>query len=381
MSEVSVLFIAMNDVSGKGGDSVATKDMLNAFVEDSRVSTNAVLPEPEGEILLDMEALDNITYMPPLSGKSAVDYLRYSLGSFRPVRNAIKKNDPDVVVTRMHHVILAPALFSFLYGKPYVFLSRGTAYKSLRYSFALKQIFKFNLWIADEVYTASQEIKKDVDRMRRRKQSEAKVFPNGIDPEIFNPRPQPEAVDSLGLDIGNQDFVVGFVGSMGPRHTVDGLIRSLVYLEDLSVKLLLIGDGPKLEEYKKLAEEMDVDDRVIFTGFVPHEEIDSYISTFDVGYGVTEQESATPIKCFEYLACERPVLAREIPDLEFIAEENVGLQVCEVDDEAVADAIRELYGMTQERRLEMGERGRAYVLENHTWDALVDQVLGDLELI
>lgn len=380
MSEVSVLFVAMNDISGKGGDSMATKDMLNAFVEDPRVSTRAVLPEPKGEMPLDMEALD-VTYMPPLSGNSTVDYLRYSLGSFRPVREAMKKKKPDVVVTRMHHVILAPAFFCLFYGIPYVFLSRGTAYKSLRYSFILKRIFKFNLWIADEVYTASQEIKQDVDRMRRSKQSEAKVFPNGIDPEIFDPQPRPEAADSLGLDIEDQEFVVGFVGSMGPRHTVDVLIRSLAFLEDLSVKLLLIGDGPELEEYKKLTEELDVDDRVIFTGFVPHEEIDSYISAFDVGYGVTEQESATPIKCFEYLACERPVLAREIPDLGFISEKNLGLQVEDVDDQTVAGAIREFYGMTEERRLEMGERGRAYVLENHTWDALVDQVLGDLELI
>jgi glycosyltransferase involved in cell wall biosynthesis len=96
---------------------------------------------------------------------------------------------------------------------------------------------------------------------------------------------------------------------------------------------------------------------------------------------VTEQESATPIKCFEYLACERPLIVRDIPELSFVAEEEVGVQVGEIDERAIADAVEYLYGLEEGERKAMGKRGREYVLKNHTWDRLVDMVLEDVSQI
>jgi len=373
-----VLFVAMNDISGKGGDSMATKDMLSAFIEDPRVSTTAVLPEPQGEIPGSVKTTET-KYIPSLSDKSAKDYAKYSLLSFPVIRKAIKQHDPDIVVARMHAVLIAPAIFTSLYGKPYILLSRGTAYKSLRFSSVLKRIYKMNVRRADEVYTASQEIKHDTDEMRKNGQTEAKVFPNGINPELFEPMPKTEVRERLELGLRDEDFVVGFVGSMGPRHTVDRLIKSMQHIDEgIPVKLLLVGDGPKLEEYEKLAEENGLSDRTAFPGFVPHEHVSEYISAFDITYGVTEQESATPIKCFEYLACERPVIVRDIPELGFVSDEEVGVQVDEINEEDIADAIERLYGIGEDNRKEMGKKGRAYVLKNHTWDRLVDTVLEDV---
>ena len=376
--KISVLFIALEDISGKGGNSVATKDMLSAFVEDSRVLTASVLPEPQGDLPVSTEGLD-ISTIPPLSKKSVRGYIGYSLRSFPTVRKAIKKHDPDVVVARMHHVLIAPALLSSVYGKPYVLLARGTSYKNLSYSFVLRRIFGMNVRLADQVYTASQEIKQDADNVRKRGQPEAKVFPNCIDPELFEPLPKREMRERLEPGLEPDDFVVGFVGSMGPRHTVDRLIESMQYVDDeIPLKLLLVGDGPRLDEYKQLAEEKGLSDKIAFTGFVPHQEVHEYISACDAAYGVTEQDSATPIKCFEYLACERPVIVRDIPELGFVAEENVGVQVNEIDESKIADAIEKLYEIGEEGRDSMGERGREYVLENHTWDRLVDVVLRDV---
>lgn len=379
--KVSVLFVSMDDISGKGGNSVATKDMLSAFVEDPRVSMAAVLPEPQGKLPDDMSNID-IEYIPALSNKSMKSYAKYSILSFPMVRRTLKKYDPDIIVARMHPVLIAPAVLASRYGKPYVLLSRGTSYKNLRFSSVLKRIYKVNVRRADEVYTASQEIKRDTDRMRKEGQTEAKVFPNGINPDLFEPLRKKEARESLELGLRDEDFVVGFVGSMGPRHTVDRLIESVQYVNDeISVKLLLLGDGPKLEDYKKLAKESGLADKAVFTGFVPHEQVHEYISACDVTYGVTEQESATPIKCFEYLACERPVIVRNIPELGFVVKEEVGVQVDEIDGKAIGDAIERLYELGENKRKDMGERGREYVLENHTWDRLVDIVLEDLSQI
>jgi glycosyltransferase involved in cell wall biosynthesis len=239
-----------------------------------------------------------------------------------------------------------------------------------------------NVRRADEVYTASQEIKQDTDEMRKSRQTEAEVFPNGINPELFEPMSKTEARKRLELGLRDEDFVVGFVGSMGPRHTVDRLIKSVQHINDeIPIKLLLMGGGPKLEDYRKLAEESGLSDKAVFTGFIPHESVSEYVSACDITYGVTEQESATPIKCFEYLACERPLIARDIPELSFVAEEDVGVQIEEIDEGAIADAVEYLYGLEEGERKAMGESGRKYVIENHTWDRLVDMVLEDLSQI
>jgi glycosyltransferase involved in cell wall biosynthesis len=379
--KVSVLFVAMDDISGKGGNSVATKDMLSAFVEDSRVSTTAVLPEPQGQLPDDVSGIE-IGYIPSLSNKSMKSYAKYSLLSFPVVRRTVRQHDPDIIVARMHPVLIAPAVLASRYGKPYVLLSRGTSYKSLRFSSVLKRIYKMNVRRADEVYTASQEIKQDTDEMRKSRQTEAEVFPNGINPELFEPMSKTEARKRLELGLRDEDFVVGFVGSMGPRHTVDRLIKSVQHINDeIPIKLLLMGGGPKLEDYRKLAEESGLSDKAVFTGFIPHESVSEYVSACDITYGVTEQESATPIKCFEYLACERPLIARDIPELSFVAEEEVGVQIEEIDEGAIADAVEYLYGLEEGERKAMGESGRKYVIENHTWDRLVDMVLEDLSQI
>ena len=363
----------MHSIAGQGGDSMATKEILSTFVDDGRVSTAAVVPDPHGPLPFDLDE-SQIYCFEPLSKKSATAYLRYAFSPIKAVRRALQEYEPDVVVIRMHPLGTIPPLLSVLNGTPYILLSRGTSYKSLRYARVLRQLYKVNARLAAEVYSASYEIKQDTDRARTKSQPESKLVPNGINPDKFEPKSKLQMRDMLDLGF-DDDFVVGFVGSMGPRHTLDTLIRSLDKIDDLPVKLLLVGDGPELDSHKRLVKENNLSGRVTFTGFVPHAEVDKYISACDITYGVTQQDSATPIKCFEYLACERPLIVRDIPEMEFVAEKNVGTLVSEIQEDNIADAIRRLYDVGEQKRNEMGERGREYVLKNHTWNAFVDEVV------
>jgi len=380
MSETKqqVLFVTKSDLSGTAGHNIATKAIVTAFARSERINFTVVCPEPRDEFPTEVsDAISSRTYLserptkPTLSqrGIGVIDMLQ-------TLRTVITTEQPDLMIARMNSVFLSPPVLATYYDIPYALLSRGTAYKSLRFSSILTQIYKYNVRAAAEVYVASNEIKQDTDRLRKPAQSEATFLPNAVDPDQFFPTEKTVARSTIDL-VEDSEFVIGFVGSMKPYHRIDHLIRSLDHVDhSKNITLLLIGDGSELDHYKQLAEDMRVSDQVVFTGFVPHTEVSTYISACDILYGVSDQDSATPVKIFEYLACARPVIARNIDELSFINNQNLGRLVTR-DPEAVGTAIEELWDIDPSHRQAMGNRGREYVKENRTWDAAVDRILDD----
>lgn len=375
-----VLFVTKSDLSGTAGHNIATKAIVTAFARSERISLTVVCSAPRDELPTELEdVLSKRVYISerPISptltqrGLGVIDM-------FQTLRPAISTKQPDLIVARMNPVFLAPPALADYYDIPYALLSRGTAYKSLRFSSILTQIYKYNVRTAAEVYVASNEIKRDTDRLRKPGQSESTFLPNAVDPDQFSPTDTAVARSNIGLteDTG---LVVGFVGSMKPYHRIDHLICSLDHVDQPeNITLLLIGDGSELDRYLQLAKDKGVSDQVISTGFVPHAEVSTYISACNVLYGVSDQDSATPVKIFEYLACARPVIARNIEELSFINSRDLGRLVPR-EPEAIGTAIQELSDLAPTKRKAMGRRGREYVKENQTWDATVNRILDDFE--
>lgn len=374
-----VLFVTKADLSGRSGSNIITRNIVSAFADRDDVRISVVSPRPAEEYPDGFtDTVSDLVHLDPRPPDLSVpDRLRSSVDTFRTVRRAIRTIEPDVVIARMAPDFVATPFLADRYGIPYALLSRGVAYKRLRFSPILRRIYRYNVRIAREVYVASAEIKRDTDRLRRPDQSESVLLSNAVDPGEFHPYSVREARDSIGLD-GDVGFLVGFVGSMKPYHRIDALIRSLQHLDpSLDVHLLLVGEGPELDRYEEVAEEQGVSDRVHFPGFVAHSNVDRYLSACDTLYAVRSQESGTPVKVFEYLACERPVIVRDMEELSFVDELEVGRTVPEPEPGRIAEAIGELHGAGRDRRLEMGERGRDYVERERTWDAFVQRILDD----
>lgn len=373
-----VLFITKSDLSGTAGHNIATREIVTALARSDRINLTVVCPAPADEYPSGVdEAISNRIYLSERS--DTLSLLQRGFGifdGFRTLGKAIREVKPDLLLGRMNSVFIAAPVLAQYYDVPYGLFSRGTSYKSLRFSSVLTQLYKYNVRVADEVYVASNEIKQDTDQLRKSEQSSATFLPNGVTIEQFEPIDRERARSAIGFERDDL-FVVGFVGSMKPYHRVDYLIKSLNHIEpSKNIALLLIGDGPERDRYRKQAEEEGVAERVVFPGFVPHSEVGTYISACDVLYGVSDQDSATPIKIFEYLACARPVIARNIDELSVITDRNLG-RLVRRDPAAIGTAIEELYETSQAERHSMGTRGRAYVEQNRTWDAAVDRVLDD----
>ena len=105
-------------------------------------------------------------------------------------------------------------------------------------------------------------------------------------------------------------FVVGTVSRLGKEKSIDKLINGFSKLIDKipNSKLLLVGDGPDKDELLALVKELNIEDKVIFTGKVPNSEIQVYYSLMDVfsTFSTTETQGLTVL---EALATRKPVVA------------------------------------------------------------------------
>ena len=149
------------------------------------------------------------------------------------------------------------------------------------------------------------------------------VIPNGVDTKVLMPMPMAEAKNSLGLT----GVVLGYVGSL--EHWVD-LETVVQAMPSLDATLLVVGPG-LFTDYgstiKKMAEDLGVADRVIFTGAVKYAELSRYISAMDIGLNplkmMKKNEYAAGGKVFNYLACGRPVLSSRMIALERLLGDEI----------------------------------------------------------
>jgi len=199
-------------------------------------------------------------------------------------------------------------------------------------------ITKRNLSNSNKITTVSPSL---VEKLKKHGFS-ADLITNGVDTDIFKPMNGAEKRKELGFTA--DDFIIGFCGSIERWYAIDEMIRALPELIRYhpSTKMLVVG-GSLFTSYKselqELAAELNVSDRVVFTGTKPYRELPGYIACMDVctiplsppQWG----DIALPNKFFEYSACGKPILMRPIPDVTRIGGPN--LYVYRTQEEYIAE--------------------------------------------
>ena len=121
-----------------------------------------------------------------------------------------------------------------------------------------------------------------------------------------------------------EDFVL-YVGGFSPRKNIKGLIEAyskLPYNLKETYKLVIIGrKGPSYYNYRERAEELGISDKVIFTDFIPLEDMPLFYNAAEVlvypsfyeGFGLPPLEA---------MACGTPVIASNVTSLPEVCYES-----------------------------------------------------------
>ena len=180
------------------------------------------------------------------------------------------------------------------------------------------------------VISPSKEVEKYLKYKCEVKNKPIYIIPTGIDIEPFDSNNfskefKDNLKTSIGLDVN--DKVILFLGRVGEEKSIDILMNNMpeIFNTSLNTKFVLVGDGPALEQLKQLAKTLKIDDKVIFVGRVPLEDVPKYYSIGDVFVNASTSETQG-LTFIEAMAAGIPVVAKFAPNLaEFIKHGKNGL--------------------------------------------------------
>ena len=116
---------------------------------------------------------------------------------------------------------------------------------------------------------------------------------NAVDPDVFKPAVSGQEVRRrYGLDDG---LVAGFVGWLRPWHGLAHLIEAIRSSELLAqgLRLLIVGIGPAFHQVERRVRELGLENKIILTGAVPHEDVPAHVAALDIAL----QPRATGYAC------------------------------------------------------------------------------------
>jgi glycosyltransferase involved in cell wall biosynthesis len=165
-----------------------------------------------------------------------------------------------------------------------------------------------------------------------------------------------------------------YLGVMGPQDGVDYALRALAHLhgpmgrDDLHTTF--IGSGDAFDDLVRLASDLGLDDVVEFTGRVPDETVQRYLSTADICLSPDPKNPLNDVssmnKVVEYMAMSRPLVSFDLREARVTAR-DAAVYAPDNDEIRFAELTAELLD-DPARRERMGAIGRRRVEESLSWD-------------
>jgi glycosyltransferase involved in cell wall biosynthesis len=298
------------------------------------------------------------------------------------IRGQIERLGPRVVHAASNYMTALPAcLAAREAGLPFVYEVRGfwdITRTSSDPDFARTTEFRYLrlfeselLKRADAVVTLTRAMRAELIR-RGAPADRIEVAPNAVDVAHLDPRPRdPQLAARLGLPAGLP--VIGYAGSFVDYEGLDDLVRACgqLWQAGRQFRLLLVGDGLATEGLVRLVQEQGWQDRVIFTGRVPHHDIADYYALMDVCPFPRKPwpvcELVSPLKPMEAMALEKAVLVSSVAAMVEMVEEDVNGRIVDKGSvDALASGLARLIDDLPAAGA-LGGRARRWVQERRTW--------------
>jgi glycosyltransferase involved in cell wall biosynthesis len=203
------------------------------------------------------------------------------------------------------------------------------------------------------------------------------IVPNGISPEDWQqtpPRLRSDVAQAIQHARQAKQTIVGYAGSMGEPNALDTLLDAAKLLRDEPIAVVMVGDGHLREHLTgRIATEQL--NRVHWFPPIPKPEIPALLAAIDIAYIGWQRVpiyrfGIAPNKLMDYMMAGRAVLHSVEAGNDPVAEAGCGLSVPPGDPQAVAAGLRRLAALPDNVRQQMGQRGRAHVLAEHTYPVL-----------
>jgi glycogen synthase len=327
------------------------------------------------------EAIDGLTLhrTPNAPGVGLLGQMRLTAAR---IAQLVREERPDIVHAHSPVLNALPALWvRRRLGVPVVYEMRAswedaavdhgsTTEGSLRYRLS-RALESFALRRADQVTTICEGLRGDI-AVRGVPDSRITVIPNAVDVAGFRFGVPPDATlqRQLGLEGAT---VLGFAGSFYRYEGLHLLLDAAAALRPLhpALRVLLVGGGPQDAALREQAQRLGLSDIVVFTGRVPHNEVQRYYELIDLlvypRLPMRLTELVTPLKPLEAMAQGRVFVASDVGGhRELVRHGETGWLCPAGSAEALAQAIGDALAQ-REAWPAIRAQARRFVEQERTW--------------
>lgn len=366
---MNILYISFPDLNGSTGACTHVREILRNLSLNNSITVVSPTKYPP-------KFGNNIAFK--RCGYIDIEFIRaftFSINAFFICSLYLLRNKCDLIYER-DHAFGTGCNLTLLFNIPVIMEVNGISNETGRLPKPIAKVINLVLHnrysIATHIVTVTPQLKEFLQLNYNLAPDKVSVVENGANIDIFKPMNKEDALKKL--DLNSAFKYVCFVGHLAPWQGVEYLIKSspFVLSECPNTKFIIVGDGPKLDELKKLVDTLNISSNYIFTGYVDYEKVPVYINASNICVApfVIERNDKiglSALKIYEYLACGKPVVASKIKGIEeLLATSNGGISVTPED---VCDLGENIVKLLQDEKLaqKMGTEGYKFIRNHHSW--------------
>ena len=278
---------------------------------------------------------------------------------------------PQVVVTFMLHANTLGRIAARLAGIPVVVSSiRNEKFGGRMADLAERALAP----LADVVTTNSRLAAEGLSKRGVAGGEDLVVIPNGVDLGIHDSERHESSTVRGDLGINGEAFFWLAVGHHRVQKDYRNLLRAMARLiedSDRDIQLRVAGHGPLIDENKARCRSLGIEKHVQILGY--RDDIPALMQAAD-GFVLSSAWEGLPNVVMEAMAARLPVVATDVGGVsELVEDGQSGLLVQPHQDAELAEAMASIMECSETHRRRMGERGRAFVMENFEATAVFGQ--------
>lgn len=209
---------------------------------------------------------------------------------------------------------------------PFITTLHGTDITLLGKDKSFQPVIEFAINQSDAVTAVSESLKEDTYQFFDINK-DIKVIPNFIDPSLYR---FAEDIELRAQFAEKDEVIITHISNFRKVKRVDDVIRIFEGVQQqLSAKLLMVGDGPELHQVKNLARVLGISDKVFFLG--KSKRIEQITSISDVFLLPSETESFGLV-ALEAMASGVAVISSNVGGLPEVNKDGVTGFLNEVGD-------------------------------------------------
>ncbi len=299
--------------------------------------------------------------------------LAYDVLAYRRLKRAYLDFQPDVLYERYNLFLMAGRKLKKKFGVPFLLeinaplVQERQIHGGLRFK-SLANWCERSVWrAADAALPVSAPLARIVEQAGV-VPARICIIPNGVNLQRFSAS---QNNDKTRAELGFEGAIIlGFTGFMRPWHGLDRVIQLIdERWRGLNVRLLIVGDGPIRADLEAQAKRLGVEDRVKITGVAPRDQVERFVSIFDIALQPSAVSYASPLKIFEYMALDRAIIAPDQENIRDIVSHGVSAYLFDPDDENAFSSALDILCHDEKLRTRLGKGARAQIeTRGFTWD-------------